>query len=56
MELAVQENLMRLGREAVRCLVSEMGTGHQGSEVNHDGQTYRFKGIGPRPCMGGMER
>ena len=52
LELTVQENLMRLGREAVRRLVSEMGTGHQGSEVNHDGQTYRFKGYRPKTVHG----
>ena len=52
LELTVQENLMRLGRETVRRLVSQMGTGHQGSEVNHDGQAYRFRGYRPKTVHG----
>ena len=52
LELTVHENLMRLGRETVRRLVSEIGTGGQGSEVSHDGQTYRFKGYRPKTVHG----
>ena len=52
LELTVQESLVRLGRAAVRRLVKEVGTGHQGSEVNHDGQTYCFKGYRPRTVHG----
>ena len=52
LELAVQESLMRLGRAAVRRLVNEVGAGHQGSEVNDNGQTYRFKGYRPRTVHG----
>ena len=52
LELTVQESLMRLGRAAVRRLVNEVGTGHQGSEVSHNGQTYRFKGYRPKTVHG----
>ena len=52
LELTVHENLMRLGRETVRRLVQEIGTGHLGSEVNHEGQAYRFKGYRPKTVHG----
>ena len=52
LELTVHENLMRLGRGTVRRLVQEIGTGHLGSEVNHEGQAYRFKGYRPKTVHG----
>ena len=52
LELTVQEHLMRLGRKTVQRLVGEIGTGHQGSEMNHNGQTYRFKGYRPKTVHG----
>ena len=52
LELTVHESLMRLGRETVRRLVQEIGTGHLGSEVNHEGQAYRFKGYRPKTVHG----
>ena len=52
LELTVQETLVRLGRAAVQRLVGEVGAGHQGAQVNHGGEVYRFNGYRPRTVHG----
>ena len=52
LELAVLESLICLGRAAVQCLVSELGTGHQGRQVIRDGVVYRFNGYRSKTVHG----
>ena len=52
LELTVQETLVRLGGAAVQRLVGEVGAGHQGTQVNHGGEVYRFNGYRPRTVHG----
>lgn len=52
LELAVLESLIRLGRATVQCLVSDLGTGHQGRQVNRDGVVYRFNGYRSKTVHG----
>ena len=48
LELLVHERLIQLGREAVRNLATEVGTGYQGPRVKRGKVVFRFKGNRPK--------
>ena len=52
LELAALKSLMHLGRAVVQCLVSGLGTGHQGRQLNRDGVEYRFNGYRSKTVHG----
>ena len=55
LELRVHEHLIQLGREAVRNLATEVGTGYQGPRMKRGkgvGSMFRFKGNRPKTVHG----
>ena len=54
LELAVPENLMRLGKAAMQRLVSELRTGHQGRQMIRNGVRYRLNGYRSKTVHGCM--
>ena len=52
LELAVLESLMRPREGCGACLVSELGTRHQGRQMIRDGVAYRFNGYRPKTVHG----
>ena len=54
LELAVPENLMRLGKAAMQRLVNELGTGHQGRQMIRNGVRYRLNGYRSKTVHGCM--
>ena len=52
LELLVHGRLIQLGREAVRNLATEVGTGYQGPRVKRGKVVFRFKGNRPKTVPG----